>query len=170
MKQQAERRFCRLLAEAYCGMTTFALSELNEKRAELAGEIILAEKRVRQLRADLAHVEAAIRILRPGIELKKVVPRDVEFRPRHFKRGQLSRLIADFMRDHVGTSVAVADIMPVAVGDRLPNSGEYRRIEVVVYEAMKKLAKRGILKADGTRREARQLSPGGTWGRQFRGS
>src|SRR4051812_42854812 len=103
-------------------MTTYTMTELHDKRAELAGEIILAEKRVRQLRCDLAHVEAAIRILRPGIELEKVVPRHVEFRPRYFKRGQLARLVANFMRNHVGYSVAVAEIMPVAIGDRLPNS------------------------------------------------
>jgi hypothetical protein len=83
-------------------MTTFAIAELFDKRAELAGQIVQAEKQARQLRADLAHVEAAIRVLRPGIELPKVVPRRVEFRPRYFKRGQLTRLILDYMRSHAG--------------------------------------------------------------------
>jgi hypothetical protein len=31
----------------------------------------------------------SIRILRPGIELPKIVPKRIEFRPRYFKRGQL---------------------------------------------------------------------------------
>ena len=39
-------------------MTTFALAELFDKRAELAGQIVQAEKQARQLRADLMHVEA----------------------------------------------------------------------------------------------------------------
>lgn len=47
-------------------MTTYTIKELFDKRAELAGLIVQAEKQARQLRADLAHVEAAIRILRPG--------------------------------------------------------------------------------------------------------
>src|SRR5690242_20331668 len=111
-------------------MTTYTLTELFDKRAELAGEIILAEKRARQLRADLAHVEAAIRILRPGIDLGKVVPRRIEFRPRYFKRGELTRLILDFMREHAGQTVAVSDIMPLAVGERTPNATEYRNIEI----------------------------------------
>jgi hypothetical protein len=127
-------------------MTTFALAELFDKRAELAGQIVQAEKLARQLRADLAHVEAAIRILRPGIELPKVVPRHVEFRPRYFKRGQLTRLILDYLRERAGESVAVADIMPVAVGDRTLNSAEYRRVEIVTYEALHKLAKRGTVR------------------------
>ena len=130
-------------------MTTFALAELFDKRAELAGQIVQIEKQARQLRADLAHVEAAIRVLRPGTELPKVVPRRVEFRPRYFKRGQLTRLILDYMRAHAGETVAVADIMPAAVGDRNLNSAEYRRVEIVAYEALHKLAKRGAVQQTG---------------------
>lgn len=44
-------------------MTTYTLTELFDKRNELAGEILQAEKRARQLRADLAHVEATRRSL-----------------------------------------------------------------------------------------------------------
>ena len=131
-------------------MTTYTVKELFDKRAEIAGQIVQADKQVRQLRADLAHVEATIRILRPGTELPKVVPRRVEFRPRYFKRGQLTRLIRDHMRDHAGEAVAVADIMPAAVGERALNSAEYRRVEIVVYEALKKLAKRGTVQQAGT--------------------
>ena len=110
-------------------MTTYTLTELFSKRAEIAGQIVQAEKQARQLRADLAHVEATIRILRPGTELPKIVPKRVEFRPRYFKRGQLTRLIRDHLREHAGEAVAVADIMPAAVGDRNLNSAEYRRVE-----------------------------------------
>ncbi len=125
------------------------LGELFDKRAELAGQIVQAEKLARLLRADLAHVEAAIRILRPGTELPKIVPKRIEFRPRYFKRGQLTRLIRDHLREHAGEAVAVADIMPAAVGDRTLNSAEYRRVEIVVYEALKKLAKRGTVRQAG---------------------
>jgi hypothetical protein len=131
-------------------MTTYTLTELFSKRAEIAGLIVQAEKQVRQLRADLAHVEATIRILRPGADLPKLVPRRVEFRSRYFKRGQLTRLIRDYLRDHAGEAVAVADIMPVAIADRSLNSIEYRRVEIVVYEALKKLAKRGTVRQAGT--------------------
>jgi hypothetical protein len=139
-------------------MTTFALSELFDKRSELAGQIVQAEKQARQLRADLAHVEAAIRILRPGVELPKIVPRRIEFRPRYFKRGQLTRLIRDYMREHAGGDVAVADIMPIAIGDRTLNSAEYRRVEIVVYEALKKLGQARHCAAVRTRRESRALA------------
>src|ERR1700723_2972456 len=99
-------------------MTTFTLTELFEKRAELAGLILQAEQQARALRADLAHVEATIRILRPGIELPKVVPKRVEFRPRYFKRGQLTRLILDYIREHAGEAITVETLMPLVIGDR----------------------------------------------------
>ena len=130
-------------------MTTAAVARLKEKRAEIAGEIRQLHKRMTQLRLDLAHVEGALRVLQPGIELEKIVPRRIEFRPRFFKRGQLTRLCLDYMREHAGDSVAVAEIMPTAVGDRRLNTAEYRRVEVVVYEAIRKLAKRGLVRQAG---------------------
>jgi len=42
--------------------------------------------------------------------------------------------------------------MPAAVGDRNLNSAEYRRVEILVYEALKKLAKRGRWRRPGTLR------------------
>ena len=39
--------------------------------------------------------------------------------------------------------------MPAAVGDRNLNSAEYRRVEIAVYEALKKLAKRGTVRQTG---------------------
>jgi hypothetical protein len=52
-------------------------------------------------------------------------------------------LVSEFLRDHAGQMVAVSDIMPLAVGSRTPNAAEYRNIEIVVYEALKRLVKRG---------------------------
>ena len=68
-------------------MTTFTLKELHDKRAELAGEVILLEKRARELRADLVDVEATICILRPGEDLPKIVPRRVEVPTPPFQSG-----------------------------------------------------------------------------------
>ena len=130
-------------------MTTQTLSELFDKRAELAGEIIQAEKRVRELRADLAAIESAIRVLRPGIELGKVVPRHVEYRPRYFKRGALMNAIREFMREHAGFDVTVADLLPVVIGDRALNAAEHQRVEIVTYEACKRLVKRGTVTQTG---------------------
>lgn len=130
-------------------MTTYTLTELHDKRAELAGLIIQADKQAREYRADLAHVEATIRILRPGIELPKIVPKRVEFRPRHFARGVLARLILDYMRDHAGETVAVAGILPLAIGDRSLNTAERNRVALGVYEALRRAERKGIVERAG---------------------
>jgi hypothetical protein len=130
-------------------MTTYTLTELHEKRAELAGEIIQLEKRARELRADLAHVEATIRILRPGVELGKVVPRRIEYRPRYFKRGELAKLILDYMRQHAGETIAVADILPAAIGDRTLNPTEHERVAVGIYEALRRAEKKRLVTRAG---------------------
>jgi hypothetical protein len=131
-------------------MTTYTINELYDKRAEIAGQIVQAEKKVRDLRADLAHVEAAIRILRPGTVLEKVVPRHVEYRPRYFKRGQLMRLIVNHMREHAGEIVVIADIVPIAVGNRALSAHERDRLGVTIYQALGRLADRGIVTRAGS--------------------
>lgn len=126
-------------------MTNYTLSELFDKRAELAGLILQAEKRARDLRADLAHVEAAIRILRPGIVLPKVIPKRVEFRPRYFKRGELTRLCRDYLREHAGQPVTVSDLLPLATGGRDLTARDQEILRVSIHQAMHKLAKAGTI-------------------------
>ncbi|HEX3860360.1 MAG TPA: hypothetical protein VHY35_01555 [Stellaceae bacterium] len=130
-------------------MTTYTISELHDKRSELAGEIIQTEKRVKQLRDDLAHVEATIRILRPGIDLPKLVPKRVEYRPRYFKRGALALTIRNYMREHGEEPVAVVDMMPLAIGERTINPAEYQKIAIGVYDALRRMERKGSVQRVG---------------------
>ena len=52
-----------------------AVAALSRKRAELAGEIIARAAALDQLRADLAHLDAAIRIMCPDAEPEPTRPR-----------------------------------------------------------------------------------------------
>lgn len=126
-------------------MTIYALTELHQKRAELAGEIIQTEKRAKQLRSDLAHVEAAIRILRPNEPLPKLVPKRVEYRPRYFKRGQLTRLLLDYIRQHAGELITVEAVMPLVVGDRNLSAAERIAVKTTTQQALHRLARRGTI-------------------------
>ena len=110
----------------------------------------LVEKRSRDLHNKLSYIEASIRILWPGEDLPNVVLRG-DLKPRQFRRGHLARLVSEFMRDHAGQPVTVADIMIIAGGDRTLTVAERRNIEVVVYNALKRLAKRGAVSQVGTR-------------------
>jgi hypothetical protein len=53
---------------------THVISALTTKRAELSGELIEAEKRVIQLRADLDSLDRAIRIFDPDLAPKTIRP------------------------------------------------------------------------------------------------
>jgi len=126
-------------------MTTYTLGELFDKRAELAGLILQAEKRARELRADLAHVEATIRILRPGIELPKVVPKRVEFRPRYYRRGELTRLLLNYIREHADEPITVEAVMPTVIAGRSLSQAARNSVATTVHTALNKLAKRGTI-------------------------
>src|SRR5688572_3826021 len=56
-------------------VTDFAISALTRKRAELAGEIQVAEVRLRELRANLAHVDATIRLFSPDYPIAHIAPK-----------------------------------------------------------------------------------------------
>jgi hypothetical protein len=126
-------------------MTSHTTSELIQKRNELAGQIIQTENLARQLRSDIASIEAAIRIMHPGMDMPKIVPRRIQYRARYFAKGQLTRLILDFLREHADAPVAVADIMPAATGDRVLNRLEHQRLSVSIFQVLNKLMNRGIV-------------------------
>src|ERR1700724_3890733 len=50
------------------------ISALREKRAELSGELIAAEKRILQLRDDIASLDRTIRVFDPTSEPHKIRP------------------------------------------------------------------------------------------------
>ena len=77
---------------------TFVISGLRKKRAELSGELIAAEKRVLQLRADLDCLDGAIRLFDPTAEPHKLRPMLRRREPGLIPRGQCSRAILDMLR------------------------------------------------------------------------
>lgn len=79
-------------SNAYC------LSGLIEKRAELAGEIRALEARLEQLRSDVLHVDATIRIIDPAYQVDAIVPKVRRPRRDWFGHGELLRLVLETLR------------------------------------------------------------------------
>ena len=77
---------------------SFCLSGLIEKRAELAGDIRLAEERLEQLRSDILHLDATIRIMDPAYQVDAIVPKVRRPRREWFGNGELLRLILETLR------------------------------------------------------------------------
>jgi hypothetical protein len=77
---------------------SFVISGLVEKRAELSGEIGAAEKRIARLHADLASLDATIRLFDPTIAPKAIKPRVKRTAPQRFRTGELTRATLTVLR------------------------------------------------------------------------
>jgi hypothetical protein len=86
------------------------ISALRSKRAELSGELIVAEKRIVQLRADIGSLDGAIRVFDPTLEPDKIRPILRRKRPTIIPRGQCSRAILDTLR-HADRPMTVREIV-----------------------------------------------------------
>lgn len=126
-------------------MTTYTLTELFDKRNELAGLIEQAEKQAKQYREDLTAIERAIHILRPGLDLPPIVRKRIEYRPRYFKRGQLSRLLLNWIRQRGAEPFSVDDVLPVAVGERDLTHRDKEILRTSIHTVVGKYEKRGIV-------------------------
>jgi hypothetical protein len=74
------------------------ISALREKRAELSGELIAAEKRIVELRADIDSLDRTIRVFDPTAEPHTIRPILRRKKPTLIPRGQCSRAILDMLR------------------------------------------------------------------------
>ena len=68
-----------------------------DKRREIAGRTESQQAQMRQAVADLDHVEAALRIMKPDLDLEEVMPRPVPPPHAPFK-GEVSRIVLDCLR------------------------------------------------------------------------
>ena len=74
------------------------LSALVRKRAEIAGQLEAAQAQVRQLGADMGHLDATIRLFAPDLDLDTIKPKPVRaaYAASH---GEVSRIILDTLRE-----------------------------------------------------------------------
>lgn len=89
-------------------MTDYVLIGLVKRRAELAGEIERMHDTLRQLVAQLEHLDATILQFDPEYKAKEIKPSGL--RPRDWaKRGQMSRIVLHILR-HAAAPLSVRDI------------------------------------------------------------
>ena len=74
------------------------ISQLTAKRAEIAGEIQTAEKRLAQLRADLASIDGALRVFDPSVNPKTIGPRPKRTGAPILPYGVFARAVLDVLR------------------------------------------------------------------------
>lgn len=75
-----------------------ALSALVDKRSTLAGDIREFEERLEQLRSDVLHVDAVIRLMDPAYQLDAIVPKSRRQRRQWFGNGEMLRIVLETLR------------------------------------------------------------------------
>ena len=75
------------------------ISALSNKRAELAGIVNQLERQLGQQQANLAHLDATMRLFDPDIRPNTIRPKQQRARSAWFRPGECLRLIYDELRD-----------------------------------------------------------------------
>jgi hypothetical protein len=90
---------------------------LAQRRADLIFELAEVEKRAAQLRADLIHLDAVLRMFRPElVETDLPIRRHRPMKSPHFQYSELTRRIYDALRP--GEPVSSSDMASIAMRDK----------------------------------------------------
>lgn len=77
---------------------THVISALVTKYGELSGKLKACEKEAEQLRVDLSHIDAAIRVFKADYDTSAIIPRRPRRSDPRFKKGVFIRTALDILR------------------------------------------------------------------------
>jgi hypothetical protein len=114
-------------------LSTQALHTLNQLHAELAGKLIDNKAEVRRIAANMKQVEAVMKLLQPGYDVRPIAVRRRKPNPR-FKRGTVFRYVLDVLRTakEPMTARQIVEAMLRAKGIANPDVKEVRRLAASV--------------------------------------
>jgi hypothetical protein len=135
------------------------VSALRDKRGEISGEIVAAERRINDLRASLVHVDATLKLfagrdINPEAILSRL-PKAKPLLAQPMSRGDLTKAILDAVR-RAGDSVTtneVTEAVAVALDIAANDADRMRRLRERVESTLYRQRNRGILTTvkDGSR-------------------
>jgi hypothetical protein len=133
------------------------VSALRLKRAEISGHIHDLEKRIARQRANLANLDATIKLFSPGANPDAIPPKRGYRRTRYFAHNELSRLTQDALRTASGplTTAEIAGTVMQAKGMPLGDAAFRGIVSDRVLTVLRRLAKRGAVVKSGTSRDAK---------------
>ena len=127
------------------------VSALANKRAEIAGMIARAQQQIGQFRADLVHLDAAIRLFAPAMEPEMIPPKRIRQSDLWFEPGGLSRRVLDALR-RAGAPIRAPDLVRAVMIDTgldPADRASFVRVQWKVRDTLNRLNKRGLLASDG---------------------
>lgn len=105
------------------------LTGLIAKRREIAGQIEHLQDKLRQCGIDLDHVDAAIHIFDPSIELEEIKSRPVPPRHQAFK-GEVTRIVLATLRN-AKRPLTTAEIAQRVMAERGLDTGNARLVKLM---------------------------------------
>lgn len=125
---------------------TFTLEQLH---AELAGKIIDNRKEGRRLIAAMKHVEAVLKLLQPGYDVRPIAVRRKKLNP-WFKRGTVLRHVLGVLRkaDSPLTAREITERMVMAHGVSNPDPGAIRALTTTVSSCLQSYRDRAVAAHD----------------------
>lgn len=121
------------------------LNALSRKHAELQLNLALFQDELKKVQHHLNAVETTITLLEPDFNFKNIKPA-VRYTPSKFERGEIPKLVGDFVRESTGNfscpEIAgfIKDLKGIGVKGK-----ELEKLNLRVYNALKRLEKNGII-------------------------
>jgi hypothetical protein len=136
---------------------THVVSALRLKRAEISGHIHDLEKRIARQRANLANLDATIKLFSPSTNPDAIPAKRPYRRTRYFAHNELSRLTQDALRTASGPLTSAEIAAAVIMQARGMPADDAQLKEIVagrVLPVLRRLARRGAAVKSGTSRNA----------------
>jgi hypothetical protein len=138
---------------------------LIAKRRELAGIIDEMQRQLDQHRADLTHIDGALRVLAIDLDPQTIRPKRVYRRNRYFARNELSRLCLGVLRTAAGELLSTDDIAGRVIAAKGFDGGDAilrAAIREQVGSTVKRLHRNGAIENVGAGRASRWKLASGT--------
>lgn len=130
------------------------LNALSRKRGEIVGQITHLQDSLRALTVDLDHIDAALRIIKPDIDLEPIKVRPVPPVHRAFA-GEISQIALAMLRE-AGSPLTSADIAERVMKERGLDLRDARlRLTMVkrIGAALNKWKREGVIREAGERKQ-----------------
>lgn len=134
------------------------VSGLIEKRRELVGIIDELQRQLDQHRADLTHIDGALRVLATDLDPETIRPKRIYRRNRYFARNELSRLCLGVLRTAAGELLSTDDITARVIAAKGFDSGDAilrNAIRDQVGSTVKRLHRNGAIENIGAGRASK---------------
>ena len=139
------------------------ISALRAKRAEVSGYIRELESKINRQRANLAHIDATIKIFSPATDPNAIPAKRTYRRSRYFAKGEISRAIFNALRKANGQLIKasiIVDGLIATKGFQPDDTALIASITERVLVVLRRLAKQGVVTKSGTTQDAEWTAGG----------